>query len=126
MNLKLGLVINFGERFVKGGFHRVITKDSAKTETRKVAEREMTKFTESSKKGTHRGLVRHESAAGTVNQDYDVVVRLIDAARRHPGLRGFTRSNLLRMRQFHDTYRGDEKVAPLVRQLPWTHNLCSF
>jgi predicted nuclease of restriction endonuclease-like (RecB) superfamily len=27
------------------------------------------------------------------------------------------------MRQFHDTYRGDEKVAPLVRQLPWTHNL---
>jgi hypothetical protein len=21
------------------------------------------------------------------------------------------------------TYEGDEKVAPLVRQLPWTHNL---
>jgi predicted nuclease of restriction endonuclease-like (RecB) superfamily len=27
------------------------------------------------------------------------------------------------MRQFYDTYRGDEKVSPLVRQLPWTHNL---
>ncbi len=40
-----------------------------------------------------------------------------------PGLRGFTRANLFRMRQFYATYRDDEKVAPLVRQLPWTHNL---
>jgi predicted nuclease of restriction endonuclease-like (RecB) superfamily len=44
-------------------------------------------------------------------------------AHRHPGLNGFTRANLFRMRQFYDTYRGDEKVAPLVRQLPWSHNL---
>ncbi|OAH99203.1 hypothetical protein A1353_21065 [Methylomonas methanica] len=44
-------------------------------------------------------------------------------AQTQPGLRGFTRSNLFRMRQFYDTYRDDEKVAPLVRQLPWTHNL---
>jgi predicted nuclease of restriction endonuclease-like (RecB) superfamily len=43
--------------------------------------------------------------------------------RRHPNIRGFTRRNLFRMRQFYDTYRGDEKVAPLVRQLPWTHHL---
>jgi hypothetical protein len=27
------------------------------------------------------------------------------------------------MRQFYLTYRGDEKVAALLRQLPWTHNL---
>ena len=40
-----------------------------------------------------------------------------------PSLRGFTRANLFRMRQFYATYRDDEKVAPLVRQLPWTHNL---
>lgn len=40
-----------------------------------------------------------------------------------PGLRGFMRANLFRMRQFYATYRGDEKVAPLVTQLPWTHNL---
>ncbi|MCE2449873.1 MAG: hypothetical protein J4F35_16300 [Candidatus Latescibacteria bacterium] len=40
-----------------------------------------------------------------------------------PGLRGFTRRNLFRMRQFYVTYRGDEKVPPLVTQLPWTHNL---
>ena len=44
-------------------------------------------------------------------------------ARTEPGLRGFTRANLFRMRQFYDTYNGDEKVAPLVRQLPWSHHL---
>ncbi|MEW6548884.1 MAG: PDDEXK nuclease domain-containing protein [Spirochaetota bacterium] len=44
-------------------------------------------------------------------------------SRTQPGLRGFTRSNLFRMRQFYETYRDEERVAPLVRQLPWTHNL---
>jgi predicted nuclease of restriction endonuclease-like (RecB) superfamily len=44
-------------------------------------------------------------------------------ARHYPGLRGYTRSNLFRMRQFYESYRGDKKVAPLVRQLPWTHHL---
>lgn len=44
-------------------------------------------------------------------------------AQTQPGLRGFTRPNLFRMRQFFETYRDDEKVSPLVRQLPWTHNL---
>lgn len=37
--------------------------------------------------------------------------------RTQTGLRGFTRSNLFRMRQFYETYRDDKKVAPLVRQL---------
>ncbi len=44
-------------------------------------------------------------------------------ARSQPGLRGFTRANLFRMRQFYETYQGDEIVAPLVRQLPWAHHL---
>ena len=44
-------------------------------------------------------------------------------ARTQPGLRGFTRPNLFRMRQFYEAYRSDEKVSPLARQLPWTHNL---
>lgn len=44
-------------------------------------------------------------------------------ARTQPGLRGFTRPNLFRMRQFYETYRGDAIVSPLVRQLPWTHNM---
>ena len=44
-------------------------------------------------------------------------------AQRDPGARGFSRSNLFRMRQFYETYQGDQIVAPLVRQLPWSHNL---
>lgn len=47
-------------------------------------------------------------------------------ARSQPGLKGFTRSNLLRMRQFYEIYRDNKIVAPLVRQLPWTHNLIIF
>ncbi|WP_339430834.1 MULTISPECIES: PDDEXK nuclease domain-containing protein [unclassified Pseudomonas] len=43
-----------------------------------------------------------------------------------PGLRGFTRSNLFRMRQFYEIYRGEEKVAPLARQLSWSHNVIIF
>lgn len=48
---------------------------------------------------------------------------VVDQLARHiatiqPGLRGFTRSNLLRMRQFYQTYCDHEIVAPLVRQLP--------
>jgi predicted nuclease of restriction endonuclease-like (RecB) superfamily len=42
---------------------------------------------------------------------------------RDPNLRGFTRRNLFRMRQFYETYVGDKKVSPLVTQLPWTHHL---
>ena len=44
-------------------------------------------------------------------------------AAQHPDLKGFTRRNLFRMRQFYETYQGDEKVSPLVTQLPWTHNV---
>ncbi|CAN7325898.1 PDDEXK nuclease domain-containing protein [Variovorax sp. LjRoot178] len=44
-------------------------------------------------------------------------------ARTMPGQRGFTRRNLFRMRQFFEAYNGNEKVTPLVTQLPWTHNL---
>ena len=43
--------------------------------------------------------------------------------RRHPNLRGFTRASLFRMRQFFDLYRAEKKLAPLVRQLPWSHHL---
>lgn len=44
-------------------------------------------------------------------------------AREYPGQRGYTRANLFRMRQFFEAYRSQTKVAPLVRQLPWTHHL---
>jgi len=44
-------------------------------------------------------------------------------ARTQPGIRGFTRANLFRMRQFYETYRDGSIVAALLRQLPWTHHL---
>jgi predicted nuclease of restriction endonuclease-like (RecB) superfamily len=44
-------------------------------------------------------------------------------AREHPGVRGYTRRNLFRMRQFFEAYRGAKKVSPLVTQLPWTQHL---
>jgi predicted nuclease of restriction endonuclease-like (RecB) superfamily len=43
--------------------------------------------------------------------------------KEHPGLRGFSASNLWRMRQLYETYRGNEKLASLVRELPWSSNL---
>jgi len=53
-----------------------------------------------------------------------IVDELAGYIQRHsPTIQGFTRRNLFRMRQFFEAYRSDEKVAPLVRQLPWTHNL---
>ncbi|MFT4196149.1 PDDEXK nuclease domain-containing protein [Ottowia sp.] len=40
-----------------------------------------------------------------------------------PGLRGFTRANLFRMRQFYEAYPDAQIVSALLRQLPWTHHL---
>lgn len=37
--------------------------------------------------------------------------------RTQPGLRGFTRRSLFRMRQFYEAYRGDEKVSAPLRQI---------
>lgn len=44
-------------------------------------------------------------------------------ARRYPGMRGYTRRNLFRMRQFFEAYRENEKVSALLTQLPWTHHM---
>lgn len=53
-----------------------------------------------------------------------VVQQLADHfAQTQPNLRGFTRRNLFRMRQFYEAYRDDEKVSALLTQLSWTHNL---
>lgn len=44
-------------------------------------------------------------------------------ARTQPGLRGFTRPNLFRMKQFYEAYPDPEFVSAVLRQLPWTHHL---
>ena len=43
--------------------------------------------------------------------------------RHQPGIRGFSSQNLWRTRQFFETYRAKPKLSPLVRELPWSHNL---
>lgn len=40
-----------------------------------------------------------------------------------PGIKGFNRRGLYRMKQFYETYAGFEKVSPLVTQISWTNNL---
>ena len=40
-----------------------------------------------------------------------------------PGIKGFNRRGLYRMKQFYETYAGNENVSPLVTQLSWTNHL---
>jgi predicted nuclease of restriction endonuclease-like (RecB) superfamily len=43
--------------------------------------------------------------------------------RRKPNARGFSASNLWRMMQVFETYRDRPKLAALLRELSWSHNL---
>jgi predicted nuclease of restriction endonuclease-like (RecB) superfamily len=43
--------------------------------------------------------------------------------RRQPNTRGFSARNLWRMMQFYQTYRDQPKLATLLRELSWSHNL---
>lgn len=36
---------------------------------------------------------------------------------RYVGIKGFSSSNIWRMKQFYETYRGNEKLATLLREL---------
>ena len=40
-----------------------------------------------------------------------------------PGVGGFSSSNLWRMKAFFEAYHALEKLAPLVREIGWSHNL---
>ena len=44
-------------------------------------------------------------------------------AKANPGVKGFNRRGLYRMKQFYETYRNDEFVTPLVTQISWTNHL---
>lgn len=44
-------------------------------------------------------------------------------SQQFPGIKGFNRRGLYRMKQFYETYAGNEKVSPLVTQLSWTNHL---
>ncbi|MGL5078959.1 MAG: DUF1016 N-terminal domain-containing protein, partial [Waterburya sp.] len=46
-----------------------------------------------------------------------------DLQTEFPGIAGFSSANLWRMKSFYEAYVGNEKLAPLVREIGWTHNL---
>ena len=42
---------------------------------------------------------------------------------RFPGIKGFNRRGLCRMKQFYELYAGNEKMSALLTQLSWTNHL---
>ena len=49
-----------------------------------------------------------------------------DLQQEFPGIRGFSASNLWRAKLFYETYAASAKLAPLVREIGWSHNLIIF
>lgn len=46
-----------------------------------------------------------------------------DLQAEFPGISGFSAANLWRMRLFYESYVNNEKLAPMVREIGWSHNL---
>ncbi len=62
--------------------------------------------------------VKHSGWGKSVVADF---AKFIQTER--PDIKGFSASNVWRMRQFYETYADNEKLAPLVREISWTQNL---
>jgi len=70
------------------------------------------------------GRVICKRQAGGTSWGKAVVERLAaDLRVEFPGVGGFSASNLWRMKSFYETYASSEKLAPLVREIAWSHNL---
>ena len=46
-----------------------------------------------------------------------------DLINEYTNLKGFSRDNLWRMRMFYLEYKDEQKLAQLVPELPWGHNI---
>ncbi len=46
-----------------------------------------------------------------------------DVQTEFPGIKGFSPSGLWRMKMFYESYSQTPKLAPLVREIGWTHNI---
>jgi predicted nuclease of restriction endonuclease-like (RecB) superfamily len=44
-------------------------------------------------------------------------------AQKQPNLKGYSKQNLWRMKQFYETYRDDEKLSTLLAEISWSHNV---
>lgn len=43
--------------------------------------------------------------------------------KQDPSIGGFSEQNIWRMKQFYETYKDNQKLLPLVREVSWTNNL---
>jgi len=43
-----------------------------------------------------------------------------------PGTLGLSKASLWRMKLFYEEYANNVKLAPLVREIGWSHNLCTM
>lgn len=46
-----------------------------------------------------------------------------EIVRNFPGIKGFSRRGLYRMKQFYELYENDEFVSALLTQISWTNHL---
>ncbi len=61
---------------------------------------------------------------GTIGLGKSVVSTLADDPQKEfPGMKGFSGSNLWRMKVFFETYSKNEKRAPMVREIARSHNV---
>jgi len=49
-----------------------------------------------------------------------------DVRGEFPGVAGFSAANMWRMKLFYENYSSSQKLAPLVREIGWTHNVIVF
>ncbi len=64
----------------------------------------------------------YEAKKASFGESYvDLMAKAIQEA--FPGIRGFNRRGLYRMKQFYETYCENEIVSPLVTQISWTNHL---
>ena len=55
------------------------------------------------------------------NRTIDDLVKFLKMG--YPNLKGFSRPGIYRMKQFYETYKDNQIVSPLVRQISWTNNI---
>jgi predicted nuclease of restriction endonuclease-like (RecB) superfamily len=49
-----------------------------------------------------------------------------DLQKEFPGIHGYSSQNLWRMRRFYLVYQDNTKLAPMVREIGWSHNIAIF
>lgn len=53
-----------------------------------------------------------------------IVDKLVEFMKReYPTMKGFTRAGIYRMKQFYETYKDNEIVSTLLRQISWSNNV---